>query len=56
MDAVFVVVNLAECKVLHAGNFLKCYFYLKDAQAIAYNNGIVILKYSDWLRIKERGF
>lgn len=56
MDTVFVVVNLAKCKVLYKGDFLKCYFYLKGVQAIAYNDGIVIVKYSDWLRMKERGF
>ena len=55
MDTVFVVVNLAECKALYVGDFLKCYFYLRTVQAIAYNDGIVILKYSDWLRMSERG-
>lgn len=53
MNTVYVVANLAECRVLHSGSFLKCWEFLRGVQSIAYKNGIVILKYADWLRIRE---
>lgn len=53
MDTLFVLADLTKCDVIFEGSYLECWNYLTTTLKIALHHGIVILKYSDWVRIKK---
>lgn len=53
MQLIYVVVNLTWCTEMFRGEFQDCCYYVQNHRTAAYIDGIVLLKSSDFDRIKK---